>query len=108
MKRLFRCAGIIGLSAIANAIFAQDSGVIGPSPYEFTTQTWIEPFAQEGFTWGGNSGVHVESEDRIYSFCSEAKHNSRSLYRPNTQTLPALLVGMYFRDAVESGVIAFT
>ena len=74
MKRLFRCAGIIGLSAIANAIFAQDSGVIGPSPYEFTTQTWIEPFAQEGFTWGGNSGVHVESEDRI--FFSAARRNT--------------------------------
>jgi hypothetical protein len=66
MKRLFKCAGIIGLTAIANATFAQDSGVIGPSPYEFTTQTWMEPFAQEGFTWGGNSGVHVESEDRIF------------------------------------------
>ena len=66
MKRLFKCAGIIGLSAITNAAFAQDSGVIGPSPYEFTTQTWMEPFAQEGFTWGGNSGVHVESEDRIF------------------------------------------
>ncbi len=66
MKRLFKCAGIIGLSTIASATLAQDSGVIGPSPYEFTTQTWMEPFAQEGFTWGGNSGVYVESEDRIF------------------------------------------
>jgi len=107
MKRLFRCAGIIGLSAIANATLAQDSGVIGPSPYEFTTQTWIEPFAQEGFTWGGNL-AYTWNQKIEYFFSSEAKHNSRSLYRPNTQTLPALLVGMCFRDAVESGVIVFT
>ena len=89
MKRLFKCAGIIGLSTIASATLAQDSGVIGPSPYEFTTQTWMEPFAQEGFTWGGNSGVYVESEDRIF-FLQRGELNSLSLYLPNTQTLPAL------------------
>lgn len=45
---------------------AQDLGIIGPSPYEFTTQEWMEPFAEEGFTWGGNSSVFVESKDRIF------------------------------------------
>ena len=50
----------------AGTVFAQDTGVIGPSPYGFTTESWMKPFAQEGFTWGGNSGVHVESKDRIF------------------------------------------
>ena len=45
---------------------AQDTGVIGPSPYDFTTETWMKPFAQDGFTWGGNSSVFVESTDRIF------------------------------------------
>jgi WD40 repeat protein len=26
----------------------------------------MESFAEEGFSWGGNSGVHVQSEDRIF------------------------------------------
>jgi DNA-binding beta-propeller fold protein YncE len=45
---------------------AQDLGEIGPSPYEFITDSWMQPFADEGFTWGGNSSVLVESEDRIF------------------------------------------
>jgi hypothetical protein len=45
---------------------AQDTGTIGPSPYEFTTESWMQPFAEEGFTWGGNSGIHVQSADRIF------------------------------------------
>lgn len=56
---------LLGLVLAASAA-AQDTGVIGPSPYEFTTQSWMKPFAQEGFSWGGNSGVHVQSEDRIF------------------------------------------
>lgn len=56
---------IIGAFAAASAL-AQDTGVIGPSPYEFTTETWMQPFAQDGFTWGGNSGVHVQNKDRIF------------------------------------------
>ncbi|MFQ3362407.1 MAG: hypothetical protein ACI85X_000576 [Woeseiaceae bacterium] len=34
--------------------------------YTFDEETWIQPFSEEGFTWGGNSGVHVESKDRIF------------------------------------------
>jgi len=45
---------------------AQDTGIIGPTPYEFTTETWLPPFAEEGYTWGGNSSVHVQSADRIF------------------------------------------
>ena len=48
-----------------NAI-AQDLGIIGPSPYNFTTETWRQPFAQDGRTWGGNSGVWVQNKDRIF------------------------------------------
>lgn len=64
--RLKSGAALLCAALITNPVFAQDTGVIGPSPYEFTTQTWMQPFAEEGFTWGGNSGVHVESEERIF------------------------------------------
>lgn len=43
---------------------AQDLEPVGPMPYDIPVN-WIEPFAQPGYTWGGNSGVHVESKDRI-------------------------------------------
>ena len=45
---------------------AQDTGIIGPSPYNFTTETWRQPFAEDGRTWGGNSGVWVQNKDRIF------------------------------------------
>ena len=44
---------------------AQESGPVGPSPYE-VVEGWQTPFAAEGFTFGGNSGVFVESQDRIF------------------------------------------
>lgn len=54
--------------ALLHASFAgaQDPGEIGPSPYEFITEDWMQPFAEEGYTWGGNSSVLVESKDRIF------------------------------------------
>lgn len=66
MSKLKMGAGLILVTALAAPALAQDTGVIGPSPYEFTTQTWMQSFAEEGFSWGGNSGVHVQSEDRIF------------------------------------------
>ncbi|MDF1622129.1 MAG: hypothetical protein P1V33_01495 [Pseudohongiella nitratireducens] len=36
----------------------------GPMPYDIV-EYWAEPFAEPGFSWGGNSGVHVETDDRI-------------------------------------------
>ncbi len=51
---------------VGHTSLAQDTGVIGPSPYEYTTQQWMQPFAEEGFTWGGNSSVFVESKERIF------------------------------------------
>jgi len=59
-------AGLVVTSCIPAVVSAQDSGPIGPSPYEFITESWMQPFAEEGFTWGGNSGVFFESEDRIF------------------------------------------
>ena len=38
----------------------------GPSPYNFNTQTWMQPFAEDGLSWGGTSGVYVESTERIF------------------------------------------
>ena len=66
MRILKTCAGLLLSSLLATTALAQDTGVIGPSPYEFTTETWMQPFADQGFSWGGNSGVHVESADRIF------------------------------------------
>jgi hypothetical protein len=54
------------LLALAGTALGQDTGIIGPSPYDFTTETWMQPFAGDGFTWGGNSSVFVESTDRIF------------------------------------------
>ena len=44
---------------------AQESGPVGPSPYD-VVEGWQKPFAEEGFAFGGNSGVFVESPDRIF------------------------------------------
>ena len=53
----------------AAPVLAQPGGIpgpTGPSPYEFTTESWMQPFAGEGFTWGGTSGIVVQSPDRIF------------------------------------------
>ena len=44
---------------------AQDLGPAVPAPYE-AVEGWLEPFAGEGFAFGGNSGVFPESPDRIF------------------------------------------
>ena len=51
---------------LATPILAQDAGPVGPSPYDFNTETWMQPFAADGLSWGGTSGVVVESKDRIF------------------------------------------
>ena len=66
MKNRTLWLGAAAALLITQTSSAQDTGVIGPSPYEYTTQQWMEPFAEEGFTWGGNSSVFVESKDRIF------------------------------------------
>ncbi len=44
---------------------SQDLGPIGPSPYEIV-EGWLQPFSDDGFAFGGNSGVFAESSDRIF------------------------------------------
>ena len=40
------------------------SGPVGPSPYTIV-RGWAQPFAAPGFAFGGNSGVFVDTPDRI-------------------------------------------
>jgi hypothetical protein len=50
---------------LAGPAFLQSLGPTGPSPYE-VVENWVTPFADEGFAFGGNSGVFPESPDRIF------------------------------------------
>ena len=59
-----------GVAALAVAsIGAAQSNVpettVGPSPYDIV-RGWQKPFAEQGFAFGGNSGVFAESPDRIF------------------------------------------
>lgn len=40
-------------------------GPIGPSPYDVVS-LWHQPFAEDGYAFGGSSGVFAESADRIF------------------------------------------
>ena len=40
-------------------------GPVGPSPYSIISG-WHKPFAEEGFAFGGSSGVFAESPNRIF------------------------------------------
>ena len=64
-KTLSRLAALT-LSALAPTLLAQDAlkGPVGPSPYTVVTG-WHEPFAVEGYAFGGDSGIFAESPDRI-------------------------------------------
>lgn len=46
-------------------VLSQELGPIGSSPYD-VVEGWLKPYAGEGFAFGGNSGVFVESLDRIF------------------------------------------
>ena len=54
---------IILLTITMGNASAQDPG---PSPYNFNTETWMQPFAAEGRTWGGTSGIAIQSSERIF------------------------------------------
>lgn len=54
--------GLLGAILFSATAWAQESD---PMPYDILDD-WIEPFAGEGFIWGGSSGVHVQSKDRIF------------------------------------------
>ncbi|GIT52427.1 MAG: hypothetical protein Ct9H300mP15_26400 [Gemmatimonadota bacterium] len=42
-----------------------NQGPVGPSPYNIISG-WHKPFAEEGFAFGGSSGVFAESPNRIF------------------------------------------
>ena len=50
MRYLMTGVGTLLLFLVIPAAMAQDTGVIGPSPYNFTTESWMDPFAEDGFT----------------------------------------------------------
>ena len=64
-------ASVLALAVVvAGGLFAapaslQDLGPVGPSQYE-AVEGWLKPFADDGFAFGGNSGVFAESPDRIF------------------------------------------
>jgi hypothetical protein len=66
-RNLAKAAAVLVVVGSTQTLFAQDvePGPVGPSPYEVVSG-WHEPFAAEGYAFGGNSGVFAESPDRIF------------------------------------------
>ena len=60
----------LGLSTFATIMtlpaYGQNSDIIGPSPYNYVTDSWMQTFAEEGMTFGGTSGVYVQNKGRIF------------------------------------------
>lgn len=66
--RLLATAVILGFAGTGDLpLLAQevDLSTVGPMPYDIVSG-WHDPFAPEGFAFGGNSGVFAESPDRIF------------------------------------------
>ena len=66
-RKLATAAVVLMLAGQTPTLVAQDAdtGPVGPSPYEIVSG-WQQPFAAEGYAYGGNSGVFAESPDRIF------------------------------------------
>ena len=62
LSKLMLCllASALSMGAIAQR------GEIGPSPYDYITDSWMQSFAEEGMTFGGTSGVVVQNSGRIF------------------------------------------
>ena len=57
MKSLINRLGLSIFAAIMNlSAYGQNSDIIGPSPYDYVTDSWMQTFAEEGMTFGGTSG----------------------------------------------------
>ena len=72
MKNKFTSALAALLLTVSSFACAQNwtdqyppTGNHGPSPYS-TIPEWMKPFQEDGFVWGSNPGVFVESLDRIF------------------------------------------
>ncbi len=57
--------GAVLVGLVVGPASSQEAGPNGRSPYDIT-EGWLQPFADEGFALGGNSGVFAESPDRIF------------------------------------------
>ncbi len=66
-RSLAKSVAILLLAGHGPTLLAQDvdRGPVGPSPYNIVSG-WHDPFAADGFAFGGNSGVFAESPDRIF------------------------------------------
>ena len=65
MRHLKVLVILVFMALSVDSLLSQDLGPTGPSPYDVVAN-WHKPFAEEGFAFGGNSGVFVESPDRIF------------------------------------------
>ena len=65
MRHLKVLAILVLVSLSFDSLLSQDLGPTGPRPYDVVAN-WHTPFAEEGFAFGGNSGVFAESPDRIF------------------------------------------
>ena len=65
MRYVTPVAALLLTGLFAGSVSSQDRGPSGPSPYDIV-EGWQKPFAEEGFAFGGNSGVFAESPDRIF------------------------------------------
>ncbi len=60
-------AALLAICTFTSSALAQQGnarGNIGESPYDVVS-LWHKPFAEHGFTFGGNSGIFAETPDRI-------------------------------------------
>ena len=67
MQKLNQLVAVALAILASTAAFSQQGnarGPIGESPYDVVS-LWHKPFAEDGFAFGGNSGVWAESSDRI-------------------------------------------
>jgi len=67
IRRLSRSLALLMLAPAGWPLLAQEMEPrpVGPSPYNIVSG-WHEPFAENGYAFGGNSGVFAESPDRIF------------------------------------------
>ena len=69
ISRTVAASALLMLVGQVSTLGAQSTGPIegpvGPSPYNIISG-WHKPFAEEGFAFGGSSGIFAESPNRIF------------------------------------------
>ncbi len=67
MRNSTRLLALLVAVLFSSQLLAQQGnarGTIGESPYN-VIRGWAKPFQENGFAFGGNSGILAESPDRI-------------------------------------------